>query len=308
MTNRWIVRIIGSSGALAFMTALFVTSAHAAEQTDLTANANYLDGHRFTPSFLLFTPFAKPSLTLGISLTLIHPSNPAGGEDLEVAGMAPSIEGQIPIIKNLVLSLKASGLVVAGINAVSAVTYGATMGSRLQIGALYQFIDSSKFVLTGALTVGKPHFYSVSPLVAGGELAKNVFQGGASDVLFTNESTQWYPSIRGAYAFSPTIGMQAIAGGQFFTASGSDDARSQLSFGLGFDVQLKPSLNVPLALGAIYVRNQMLTRQGNQDTNTFAVSVFETFSPRFNFGTEFGWVNLPSTTAFVIGFMGRYYY
>jgi hypothetical protein len=77
---------------------------------------------------------------------------------------------------------------------------------------------------------------------------------------------------------------------------------------LGFDTQLKPQLNVPVALGLVYVRNQMLTRQGSQDTNTFAFSIFETFSPRFNFGTEVGWISLPDTTVLTVGIMSRYYY
>jgi hypothetical protein len=77
---------------------------------------------------------------------------------------------------------------------------------------------------------------------------------------------------------------------------------------LGFDTQLKPQLKVPLAFDLIYSRNQVLTKSGAANTNTFGVSIFETFSDRFNFGTELGWITTQDNTVFALNLMTRYYY
>jgi hypothetical protein len=237
-----------------------------------------------------------------------HPPLQGVSEDLSIAGGAFSIEGQIPIIKHLVINLKASGVVAAGVNGVSALNYGASTGTRLQAGVLYQFIDTSKVALTGGLLVNRPKNYSVSPLDTANQYVNNLYQGTTSDLSFASESTQWYPSIRMAYAINPTFGFQSSIGAQVFSATDTQDARSQLTLGIAFDVQLKPELHVPIALDLIYARNQLLTRAGAQDTNTYAFSVFETFSDRFNFGAEFGWISVPGAMAYTLGLLARYYY
>lgn len=269
---------------------------------------NFVGEHRFSPSFFILTPFSTPSVTTGLLVGVMHPSVPELNEDLDIVGFSPTLQAQIPIIKKLTIPIRITGLALAGIDAISALNYGATAGYRLEAGAQYQFIDSPDIALSGAFTVGKPHLYAVSPLVSAREAIQNQLQGAPSELNSITEATEWFPSARAAYSINASIGLQGSLGVQFFSNADLQESHSKLAFALGLDFQFKPELKIPLALSAIYGRNQVLTKAGAQNTNTYAFSLFETFSQRFNFGGEAGWISTSNDTVFSFGIIGRYYY
>ncbi len=284
------------------------TPALAEKISEFKTEANYVGGHRFTPSFIILTPFSTPSVSTALLFAYMTPEAQFGNQDLKVAGFSPTLEAQIPIYKKLTIPIRATGFAAAGINAISALNFGATTGYRVQTGALYQFIESDTLALTGALTISKPHLFAASPLVTAQQLIKGIGQGTSTELDFGSESTQWYPSIRAAYAFNPTFGLQGNAGVQIFTGTDDQDSRTQAALSLGFDTQLKPRYNVPIALQLIYARNQLITRAGAQNSDTLGFSVFETFSERFNFGGEIGWIRTGDKNPIAFGFISRYYY
>jgi hypothetical protein len=310
-----------SNSALRFLISLGVTisawtpchaQSHSEDsETRAPQFAHVLNGHTFLPSFGVAAPFANStaSTVLGVALGNFTAPTATGDTDIKLAAFSPQFEGQIRAYDRLAISLGATGNIVTGINGESALRYGASTSYKLSVGALYELIRDETKVISVALTLERPHTYTVSPLETAKSALRDALGGGGAEAVQSNAQTDWRPNLRAAYAFNPVFGIRGLMGMRF-TALKEDEAESsqtRLNLGFAVDTDLKPWIGFPVGFTVNYLRNQTVSA-GAANSDTLTLGIFETFAQGFNLGLETGTVRSASGSSTLGALIIRTYY
>ena len=228
-------------------------------QEAVSPSGRVLNGHLFLPSEVVGDPFITTYLGEGtafgyatISANQVdNQGNVVGKTQFRLGSLGQGFNFQLGIQDSWAIRLAASGMVLSGINAESALTFGATIGYSLSTGATYSFLLGG-VRLAGALDLEYSPHYTVSPLVAlVNALVNNTID---TSTLFTSQDTiRLRPALLAAMGLGPALGLRAVVDYVHESVSGTQ-ASSNGAIGLGaaLDFDFHALTPVPLGLLAGY--------------------------------------------------------
>ena len=275
-----------------------------------SAERHVLGGHNFVPSLLIPPPFIDTQTNLVFAGGYgNYPSNVLGlGNDLKLAAFEPVLSVQYAPSAKIAFSIGVNGNVISGVNTNSVLVYGASVERQWNIGAIGNLLEADKAVLALALNVGFPHYLSVSP-ISGIAALNRVISVATPDFVNSNVSTVWKPNLRFAYAFNPTFGFIALAGGKVLQLSEgtTNQSTANLNFALGASADLKPDLGWPIGVTANFNRNQVL-QNDDSNSNILSFGLYETAWTQVAFGLEVGFGDAVGQNSTIAGLNARVYY
>jgi hypothetical protein len=267
----------------------------------------------FLPSFSVQPAFTNTHTTLGfITGTGNYDATLSGNpEELKLAAFSPSVEGQVALISKLALNFFVSGNFTAGINAPAALLYGASVLYSISAGLLYSPIETDQSTFAIGLQINRPHLFAVSPAVSAAEKYNNFVTAGTPNFSNQNVTTQWTPSLRYAYAFTPWIGLQTELGFRIASLEKSvnteNTTQTSMTFALSVGTNMNTLIHIPIGLSASYFRGQVIS-SGQANNSIFNFGIYETNWPNVNFGGEFGIATVSGITTYLGAFQTRIYY
>jgi hypothetical protein len=270
-----------------------------------------LNGHAFLPSVFIPNEFVdtRTSLAIGVGYGNYNSSVLNTLTNVKLGAFSPAVDVQVLLVDWLAIDLGMTGNAVAGLNASSVLQYGGSVAYTWRFGLIGQIWNDRSSNLALALEVDRPHLLAVSPLESAVQSVQEYLGNSTPDFPTNGVETQYKPSLRYAYGFSPVIGLRGFAGFNFQTGQDLAQRRTgnQFNFGIGLSSDLKPWVDVPIGITANYRRNQIISG-GAVNADIFEFGIFETVSNRFNFGGEAGFTNTNKVDTKIFSLIARGYF
>ncbi len=270
-----------------------------------------LGDHAFLPSSLIPRSFADSNAFISMGFGYKELANSAFGEnrELKLGAFSPAIAGAVSVTPSLSILFGVNGNVIAGMDTLSVVQYGSSVGYAFTLGSIYELFRTKTQVFSVALELDRPHSFSASPLVAVQDEVKNLSGQSNTDFISTKAETTWRPSLRYSQALSPIFGFQSYLGFRLSSISqdGNSSYQSRLSLGVGVDSDLKKWVNVPLGWMINCVHGQALN-SGDTTLNQVSLGIYETQTRTFNVGFEIGRIYAGDSNSTLGAIFVRAYY
>jgi hypothetical protein len=246
--------------------ALFLVPLSVFAQTQAAAVAGdgsggrVLDGHLFLPSDIVEDPFTPTyfdeSTGFGIASfrtnDVDNQGNSIGQTQFTLGALGQSFKLQVEVMDSWAVRLAASGTVLSGINADSALIAGATVGYSLSTGVTYSFM-LGKVRMAGAFDLEFAPLYTFSPLTA----LVNTISTAKIDTgtLFTSsQDIRLRPALLAAMALDPSLGLRGVIDFEedINKSGGASTNTGSIDVGAAVDVDLRSLTTLPLGLLAGY--------------------------------------------------------
>jgi hypothetical protein len=278
-----------------------------------------LNGHLFLASQVVEDPFITTYLgtSTGFGYATISANqvdnlgNVVGKTQFQLGALGQGFNLQVGILDSWAIRLAASGTVLSGIDAQSALTIGATIGYSLSTGATYTFLLGG-MRMAGALDLEYAPQYIVSPVTA----LLNTLNNHTIDTstLFTTQDTiRLRPAFLAAMGLTPSLGLRAVIDYAQEFVSGTQTSNSgALDLGAALDFDFHALAPVPLGLLAGY--KVSVPTSGDGLGHQFTFGLFYTGRSDLGLGLETV-MQLPAAPTgtsnffvFLVGINLRYYW
>jgi hypothetical protein len=250
-----------------------------------------LGGHIFLPSDLVDDPFAVTYLdeSTGFGYASLRTNevdslgNVIGQSQFNLGALGQGFKLQVEILDAWAIRLAASGSVLSGIDANSALTAGATLGYSLSTGATYSFLLSG-VRMAGALDLEYAPSYTFSPLSALVN-ALNTLTIDTSTLFSSSQSIRLRPAFLAAAGLSPSLGVRGVIDfQQEYVKSTTDTSSGTFDLGAALDFDLRALTSLPVGLLGGYKLS--VPTSGDSWGHQFTVGLFYTAQRNLGLGIQ----------------------